>query len=118
MIQQKITITDDGRIIMPSHVFMKPSEIAELFGVYVQTIHSNIRSVLKSRVIRPDISQGMVMTGNLIIPEAYGLDMITALAFRIHSPNAEKFRIWVIINLGATYSSGLHVYIDSPIGLN
>lgn len=118
MIQQKITITDNGRIIMPSHVLMKPFEIAELFGVYVQTIHSNIRSILKSGVIHSDISQGMVMTGNMLIPEVYGLDMITALAFRIHSPNAEKFRIWVIINLGATYSSGLHVYIDSPIGLN
>lgn len=118
MIQQKITITDNGRIIMPSHVLMKPFEIAELFGVYVQTIHSNIRSILKSGVIRSGISQGMVMTGNLIVPEAYGLDMITALAFRIHSPNAEKFRIWVIINLGATYSPGLHVYINSPIGLN
>lgn len=118
MIQQKIIITDNGRIIIPSHVSMKPSEIADLFGVYVQTIHSNIRLILKTGVIHPDISQDMVMTGNRIVPEAYGLDMITALAFRIHSPNAEKFRIWVIINLGATYSPGLHVYINSPIGLN
>lgn len=103
---------------MPFHVLMKPFEIAELFGVYVQTIHSNIRSILKSGVIHSDISQSMVMTGNVLIPEVYGLDMITALAFRIHSPNAEKFRIWVIINLGVTYSSELYVYIDSPIGLN
>lgn len=118
MIQQKITIMDNGRIIIPSSVFMKPFEIADLFGVYVQTIHSNIKSILKSGVIHSEISQGMVMTGNLVVPEAYGLDMITALAFRIHSPNAEKFRIWVITNLGATYSPGLQIYIDSPIGLN
>lgn len=118
MIQQKITITDNGRIIMPSHVLMKPFEIAELFGVYEQTIHSNIRSILKSGVIRSDISQDMVMSGNLIVPDVYGLDMIIALAFRIHSPNAEKFRTWVIINLGTTYNPKLHVNIDSPIGLN
>ena len=57
----------------------KPFEIAELFGVYEQTIHSNIRSILKSGVIRSDISQDMVMSGNLIVPDVYGLDMIIAL---------------------------------------
>lgn len=120
MIQQTIIIADKGRIIIPSHVSMKTSEIADLFGVYVQTIHSNIRLILKTGVIHPDISQGMVMTGNRIVSEAYGLDMITALAFRIHSPNAAKFRTWVILNLPKTYKLQLDLVLDfnSPIGLN
>lgn len=118
MLQTKITIADNGRFIVPFNVSMKPFEIAQLFGVYVQTIRANVKVILKSGIIRADTSTDAAMPGSSIMPEVYGLEMITALAFRIHSPNADKFRSWIMLSLGLIYNPQLGLDLDSPIGLN
>lgn len=101
MASRNITISSDGRIYLPDNVQMNPFEIATLFGVYVQTIKSNIKAILKSGAIKVDGSGAVSVDGSVLLPDSYGLDMITALAFRIHSPKAELLREWAIRRITA-----------------
>jgi hypothetical protein len=101
--KRAIITIENGLVSVPQSgdIRMTAFEIAALFEVYVQTINSYIKVVLKSEVIRADISYPVTVTGNILAPDLYGLDMITALAFRIHSPKAELFREWVIRKITA-----------------
>lgn len=75
---------------------MADFEIAELFEVMIPTIRANIRTILKPNVGTADLTNDAAWIGNNLLPDYYGLVMIMALAFRIHSPQAEVFRRWVI----------------------
>lgn len=92
----KITISENGTVTITGPVQMTFFEIAELFGVFVQTIRSNVKAILKSEVVAADVASGGTMDGNLILPDYYGLDMVTALSFRINSRNAGVFRKWIL----------------------
>ena len=92
----KITIEDNGNVSVPDNVRMRPFEIAALLGVYTQSVDAHIRAILKSGVVGVDASGPVTVTGNTIVPDFFGLEMITALAFRIRSPQARLFREWVI----------------------
>lgn len=91
-----LTISDNGTISVPDKVQMADFEIAELFGVMIPTVRANIRAILKSNIVTADLTNGATLVGNNLLPDYYGLEMIMALAFRIHSPQAEMFRRWVI----------------------
>jgi hypothetical protein len=99
---ETITIKN-GMVSVPQsgEIRMTAFEIAALFEVYEQTVNTNIKAVLKSGVIKTDVSLSATVSGNVLMPNAYGLDMITALAFRIHSLNAELFRDWIIRRITA-----------------
>ena len=93
MKREIITISENGIITIPTaQILMRYFEIAELFGVFSQTVKSAIKSILKSGIVLPDCRHGGVAIGNSIQPDYFGLDMITAIAFRINSPQAQVFR--------------------------
>lgn len=100
-----ITISENGVITIPSEtttpILMKDFEIAQLFGVYRQTVKAAIKAVLQSRVVVPDCTHGGTVVGSSIQPDYYGLDMITAIAFRIHSPQTQGFRKLALRKLSA-----------------
>lgn len=56
MKREKITISENGVITLLSNptktIWMQDFEIAELFGVMLPTIKSNIRAILKSGVVK------------------------------------------------------------------
>ena len=83
---------------------MTASEIAALFDVYVRTINEHAKAVLKSGIVKADDSCAVTVAGNTLMPDVYGLDMITALAFRLHSPKAEIFRKWVIQRITSRFN--------------
>lgn len=91
-----ITISDNGSVYVPTNVQMRDFEIAELFGVMVPIVRSNIRVILKSGIVTADTHCDGTFCGNTFYPDYYGLDMIMALAFRIQSLEAEDFRIWIL----------------------
>jgi hypothetical protein len=97
----KISISSNGNVYLPDNVQMRPFEIAALFSVYLQTINSNIKTLLKSGTIKANSSDTVSVDGDVLLPDFYGLDMIIALAFRLHSPEAELFRKWVIRKITA-----------------
>ncbi len=77
-------------------VWMSKHQIADLFGCFVAKVVSNIAAVLKSGVL--DESRvcrfHRYKDGGGV--ELYSLEMITALAFRIDTHNADIFRRWLI----------------------
>ena len=98
MTTQSITI-ENGRVtIRPTTngVWITQSQIADLFGVFSTAINANIRAILKNGVLHEDriVRHTSCRNGNLV--ERYSLEMITALAFRLKSENAEAFRRWII----------------------
>lgn len=88
---------------------MTAFEIAALFDVYVQTVKGSIKTILKSGIVKADISCPVTVAGNILLPDVYGLDMIVALSFRIESRNAEVFRKWLMRKITAK-ALGLQIF--------
>lgn len=108
-----VTINGNGTASVPDKVMMRDFEIAELFGVMIPAIRSNVRAILKSEVVTIDTRHGGTVIGTTILPDYYGLDMIIALAFRIHSCNAGVFREWILRKVTARSGcSNIPLYIS------
>ena len=75
---------------------MRDFEIAELFGTMIPTVRSHVRAILKTGIATGDYTNGATLVGNNLLPDYFGLDMVMALAFRIHSWQAEIFRQWIL----------------------
>lgn len=77
-------------------VWLTQAQIADLFGVFTAAVSTNIRAILKSGVLHEDsvARRTRCRDGNIV--ERYNLEMITALAFRLKSENAEVFRHWIV----------------------
>lgn len=91
-----ITISENGTITITAPVKMTLSGIADLFNVPVQAIRSGVKSILKSGILAADVTGGGILEGDIILPDYYGLDMITALSFRINCRTAGIFRKWIL----------------------
>lgn len=98
MTTQPITIENGLVTIRPTAngVWLTQAQIADLFGVFTAAISANIRAIIKSGVLDEDrvIRRTRCRNGNIV--ERYNLEMITALAFRLKSENAEVFRRWIV----------------------
>lgn len=98
MTTQPITIENGLVTICPTAngVWLTQSQIADLFGVFTAAINANIRAILKSGVLHADrvVRRTRCRNGNIV--ERYDLEMITALAFRLKSENADVFRRWIV----------------------
>lgn len=109
-----ITISDSGAVAVPDRVIMRDFEIAELLGVFVPTVKTHIRTILKSNIITADLTNGATLVGNNILPDYHGLDMVVAVAFRVQSPQAEMFRRWVMKRLLSQQSRQQPMFIQIP----
>ena len=96
--KRKIMTIENGIVSLPASgkIQMTTFEIAALFEVYTQTVNSNIKAIMKSDIIKVDISCPVTVAGNILMPDFYGLEMIIALSFRIQSYKAEIFRNWLM----------------------
>ena len=91
-----VIINGTDSVSVPDKVMMRDFEIAELFGVMIPTVRANIRTILKTGIVTGGFINGATLVGNNILPDYYELDMIIALAFRIHSPQTGIFRRWIL----------------------
>jgi hypothetical protein len=94
----KIIINENRVKITPANgnVWLSEWQIAELFGVFVAKVSSNIKSILKSEVLRESGVFYCEHYANGGSVDLYNLEMITALAFKIKSRNSEIFRNWLM----------------------
>ena len=79
-----------GNVVMPkdiTDVWMNEAELLDLFGVTVPTIRAGIKALCKSGTLRRTIR----ISDNCSM-EAYNLETIIALAFRIGTFGAEQVR--------------------------
>jgi len=97
MKEKAITI-ENGTVSVPAteDVWMTQHQIADFFECFVAKVNANVRSILKSGVLdeRKVCRTYTYKNGNIV--ELYGLEMITALAFRIKTRNADLFREWLM----------------------
>jgi hypothetical protein len=118
----RISITENSVIINPvnGEVRLSAWEIATLFGVYPAKISCNIRSILKSGVLREEEICCCYHYPNGNSVDMYNLEMITALSFRIHSPKADRFRMWLMKQAVAKKTKPLTtiVLLNSANGIN
>ncbi|KAA6346320.1 hypothetical protein EZS27_006159 [termite gut metagenome] len=77
-------------------VWLTRSQIATLLGCYTTTVSNHVRAIFKLGVFREDEVSYCVHYANGNGVDMYNLEMITALAFRIHSRNAEVFWLWLM----------------------
>ena len=77
-------------------VWMTKHQIADLFGCFVAKVVSNIAVVLKSGVLDESRMFRFHRHKDGSSVELYSLTMITALAFRIDTRNADIFRRWLM----------------------
>lgn len=111
MQQEKIRISGNGKVFVPDNIQMRDFEIAELFGVLIPTVKGKIRQILKEGICQSDFTNGGTVVRMSIVPDYYGLNMITSLAFRIQSPKAELFRQWVFRKITAVQPSSTPLYV-------
>lgn len=109
--KRTIIAIENGIVFVPQSgdIRMTAFEIAALFEVYVQTVNAGIKTILKSGIVKADIPCLVTVTGNTLMPDIYGLDMIVALSFRIESRNAEVLRKWLMRKVTAK-TSGLQIF--------
>ena len=92
----RVVVTPAAGTYGSSAVWMSKHQIAYLFECFVAKVVSNIAIVLKSGVL--DESRvcrfHRYKDGGGV--ELYSLEMITALAFRIDTRNADIFRKWLV----------------------
>lgn len=113
-----ITMTDNGIITVPNNVRMSIVEIADLFSIYCRTVKRYIRAIEKAGIAEGDYVMGCTADGRKVYPDYYGLGMIIALAFRIHSRNAEVFRQRVLAKVSATDSRIQTLIFSDHVFLN
>ena len=106
-----ITISKNGKVSVPDSVQMRDFEIAELLGVMIPTIRSNIRAILKTNIVIADCTNGAMLVGCNVLPDYHGLDMVVALAFRIQSPQAEVFCGWVLAKAAKRESGMINQWV-------
>lgn len=97
MKRENITI-ENGAVSIPQsgEIWMAAWEIAQMFDCFISKISSNVRSILKSGVFHETGVCRIYHYKNGDCVEQYNLVMITALAFRIKTRNAELFRNFIM----------------------
>lgn len=90
-----ITMDEFGNVVMPkdiTDVWMNEAELLDLFGVTVPTIRAGIKALCKSGTLREYEIRRTIRISDNCSMEAYNLETIIALAFRIGTFGAEQVR--------------------------
>ena len=100
MKRDKITISENMVIVTGGTIWMTETEIVELFGTTAGAVHTGIKTIFKENVLHDyDVCKCIRLdSGNSA--DVYNLEMVVALAFRIRSQGATKFREYILRTLG------------------
>lgn len=84
-----ITVSENGTVHIPyGEIWMSGSELVGLFRVIAPTLRAAIRAVYRSGVCHIGCDRAMFVRTHGGRDECYSLRMVTALAFRIDTPQA------------------------------
>jgi len=88
-----ITMDEHGNIVIPNgEIWMGEFEIADLFGVFGHTIHTLVKKIYRDGLLHPCTAERNIRVAEGRWLDAYSLEMVIALAFRIRSQRAK--RLW------------------------
>ena len=77
-------------------IWMTEMELAELFGALVPTIRAAVKALCKSGIVREPETKRCIRLPNGNYADAYDLETILALAFRLNSSYAAIIRQWLL----------------------
>ena len=112
-----ITIDEQGGVHFPNanvdDIWMSTQELVELLEVTFPTLRNNIRAIYKSGIVNEYESERYITLPNGNSIDIYSLQMIIALAFRIDTHEAYRFRESIINRLyqRRTQPDNLMMYI-------
>ncbi len=92
----RIVVTPAAGTCGGGTVWMSKHQIADLFGCFVAKVVSNIAAILKGGVLDESWVCRFHRYKDGGGVELYNFEMVTALAFRIDTRNADIFRQWLI----------------------
>lgn len=99
MNKEEITVVDLIKAIESGEgkeIRLRDWQIARLFRVFEQAVRANVKSIIQSGVVKPCICCEVRQVGKILLPEVFDLEMTIVLSFRLNSPEASKFRMWLI----------------------
>lgn len=99
MKREIIAIDEQGRLSIPAgcdRIRLTEMELAELFRVLVPTIRAAIKALCKSGIVRESETKRCIRLPNGNYADAYNLETILALAFRMNSHHAAIIRRWLL----------------------
>ena len=98
-----ITIDEQKRVHFPdanaNDVWMSIAELVELLGVTYPTLRAAIKAIYKSGIVKEYDAERYITLPNGNGIDIYSLQMITALIFRIDTPEAYSIREVIISRL-------------------
>ena len=98
-----ITISKTGVVTIPATpVWMTKFEIADLFGVFSCDVRKAIHSIYKHKELNEIETQKYVRQSDGISYDAYNIEMVIAIAFRICSKESVLLRQFVINGIRTT----------------
>ena len=98
-----ITISENGAVAMPAAaVWMTQQEMSAAFCVFGCDIRRAIRTIYKNKELLEMETMRHVRQDNGISYDAYSLEMVIAVAFRLCSREAQAFREFIMKRLYAT----------------
>lgn len=80
------------------NVWLTKHELARLFGVFIQTIDANMRSIFKSRILSESEATITEKQDKRYVTY-YNLEAVIFLSFRINTYCTKLFREWVLNSL-------------------
>lgn len=113
-----ITIDEYGRLNMPTdtgNIWMSEPELVELFCVSAPTIRAQMKAIYKDGTLQEYIVKQSLRQENGNGLEEYSLEMVVALAFRIHSHSAAKLREYIFRTLGTVSKpTAINILLTCP----
>ncbi len=110
----KITISDSGAVNIPQGlVRMTDFEIAQLFEVMIPTVRGKIKTLLKMRHNLDCDRDGGIVSGNRILPEYFGLEVVVAIAMQLNSTKADIFRKYILNKLCRGNSQPIYIQLHN-----
>ncbi len=76
-------------------------EIADRLGTTTRAVRSHVKSLLKQRICHADYSAGGTVHELEILPQLYNIDWLIAIAYRVATPESQRFREELMVNVFA-----------------
>jgi len=91
---------EHGNVTIPNgEIWMGEYETANLLGVFGHTVRTQVKEIFKSGLLYPHTAERNIKIAEGHWLDAYSLEMVIVLAFRIRSQRAKRLREHVIAML-------------------
>ena len=107
-----ITISESGRVNIPSDVWMSEMELVELFGVIVPTLRAAIKAIYKSGTLCSVSTQRCDLATPKSWATYYNLEVVITLAFRLSTYEASRIRQKVLDSLCQRKENGISILLS------